>query len=181
MAGGLSAHRAPWLLFVLRSLHPHHRFDVQPACEVAEGHERYRVASAHRVAELPADFPRVAAGPQRLHPPGPGLHRSRGKQESRRRARVSASRRELPALCRRSLPAQPQLCERDRRGKTDRKSTRLNSSHMSISYAVFCLKKKKKKKTTKKINIEKIINYRHRLSSTSNKPYTILYLTDVAV
>src|SRR5438477_12973529 len=28
----------------------------------------------------------------------------------------------------------------------DRKSTRLNSSHMSISYAVFCLKKKKKNK-----------------------------------
>src|SRR5690348_17465465 len=28
----------------------------------------------------------------------------------------------------------------------DRKSTRLNSSHPSISYAVFCLKKKKKKK-----------------------------------
>src|SRR5690242_21493093 len=31
-------------------------------------------------------------------------------------------------------------------GAEDRKSTRLNSSHMSISYAVFCLKKKKKKK-----------------------------------
>src|SRR5688572_20375920 len=30
---------------------------------------------------------------------------------------------------------------------TDRKSTRLNSSHSQISYAVFCLKKKKKKKT----------------------------------
>src|SRR5690242_20789932 len=29
---------------------------------------------------------------------------------------------------------------------SDRKSTRLNSSHMSISYAVFCLKKKKKKR-----------------------------------
>src|SRR5436309_14541551 len=28
----------------------------------------------------------------------------------------------------------------------DRKSTRLNSSHVKISYAVFCLKKKKKKK-----------------------------------
>src|SRR5947199_6577423 len=28
----------------------------------------------------------------------------------------------------------------------DRKSTRLNSSHLGISYAVFCLKKKKKKK-----------------------------------
>src|SRR5690242_21555691 len=32
----------------------------------------------------------------------------------------------------------------------DRKSTRLNSSHMSISYAVFCLKKKKTKQTHKK-------------------------------
>src|SRR5207248_10322879 len=31
----------------------------------------------------------------------------------------------------------------------DRKSTRLNSSHRTISYAVFCLKKKKKKKTKK--------------------------------
>src|SRR5699024_11953453 len=29
-------------------------------------------------------------------------------------------------------------------GQLDRKSTRLNSSHVSISYAVFCLKKKKK-------------------------------------
>src|SRR5437868_15142304 len=33
----------------------------------------------------------------------------------------------------------------------DRKSTRLNSSHVSISYAVFCLKKKKKKKKKKRI------------------------------
>src|SRR5437588_11412144 len=32
----------------------------------------------------------------------------------------------------------------------DRKSTRLNSSHTVISYAVFCLKKKKKKKKKKK-------------------------------
>src|SRR5207249_11597021 len=32
----------------------------------------------------------------------------------------------------------------------DRKSTRLNSSHVSISYAVFCLKKKKKKTTEQK-------------------------------
>src|SRR5262245_64797731 len=34
----------------------------------------------------------------------------------------------------------------------DRKSTRLNSSHLGISYAVFCLKKKKKKKKTKITN-----------------------------
>src|SRR2546427_3476036 len=31
-------------------------------------------------------------------------------------------------------------------GRRDRKSTRLNSSHSQISYAVFCLKKKKKKR-----------------------------------
>src|SRR5690554_7742972 len=35
---------------------------------------------------------------------------------------------------------------------TDRKSTRLNSSHVRISYAVFCLKKKKKKSKIKYIN-----------------------------
>src|SRR5690242_21800603 len=41
----------------------------------------------------------------------------------------------------------PPLCSswQKRKIHRDRKSTRLNSSHMSISYAVFCLKKKKKK------------------------------------
>src|SRR3989442_478839 len=48
--------------------------------------------------------------------------------------------------------------------KLDRKSTRLNSSHVRISYAVFCLKKKKKKKhklSTKYLYIIKnsITNY----------------------
>src|SRR5438045_7615792 len=41
----------------------------------------------------------------------------------------------------------------------DRKSTRLNSSHLGISYAVFCLKKKNKKKTDNKqtkTNIERL-------------------------
>src|SRR5947209_14070692 len=33
--------------------------------------------------------------------------------------------------------------------RIDRKSTRLNSSHANISYAVFCLKKKKKKRRTR--------------------------------
>src|SRR5207248_9921149 len=35
------------------------------------------------------------------------------------------------------------VCTTRRRWKRDRKSTRLNSSHRTISYAVFCLKKKK--------------------------------------
>src|SRR5258707_2896523 len=38
-------------------------------------------------------------------------------------------------------------------GGLDRKSTRLNSSHANISYAVFCLKKKKKKKVKKRMCI----------------------------
>src|SRR5258708_10219213 len=36
----------------------------------------------------------------------------------------------------------------------DRKSTRLNSSHQIISYAVFCLKKKKRKKQMYKCELE---------------------------
>src|SRR2546426_6846855 len=47
-------------------------------------------------------------------------------------------------LC--GLPTDVALVVRGRteRGSADRKSTRLNSSHLVISYAVFCLKKKKK-------------------------------------
>src|SRR5437773_9348055 len=39
-------------------------------------------------------------------------------------------------------PAWP-WCTKHETGRRDRKSTRLNSSHITISYAVFCLKKKK--------------------------------------
>src|SRR5689334_23720814 len=44
--------------------------------------------------------------------------------------------------------------EPERLRAEDRKSTRLNSSHSSISYAVFCLKKKKKKEKQKKQNTD---------------------------
>src|SRR5256885_2933642 len=56
-------------------------------------------------------------------------------------------------LFRSGRPVRRTLCEDDRRAegpgaderpRADRKSTRLNSSHLVISYAVFCLKKKKK-------------------------------------
>src|SRR2546430_8729700 len=45
---------------------------------------------------------------------------------------------------------------------TDRKSTRLNSSHSQISYAVFCLKKKKKKHSN---------NYAHSTTLQSTTTY----------
>src|SRR5207249_6192795 len=44
----------------------------------------------------------------------------------------------------------------------DRKSTRLNSSHVSISYAVFCLKKKKKKNKT----IQPTKHYKQKQTTT---------------
>src|SRR5438477_4340208 len=79
-------------------------------------------------------------------------HRARGPDPRYRRwlardsrQRYSGSRRSPAAGCR---PGG--------RGCRDRKSTRLNSSHMSISYAVFCLKKKKKKKKKNKIKKRKI-------------------------
>src|SRR5947209_16411479 len=46
----------------------------------------------------------------------------------------------------------------------DRKSTRLNSSHANISYAVFCLKKKKKNKTIKSSGNKKMNTNKKRTS-----------------
>src|SRR6185436_20623727 len=51
------------------------------------------------------------------------------------------------------------VAEIDQAGDGDRKSTRLNSSHQIISYAVFCLKKKKNKYYDIKINKKKNIKY----------------------
>ena len=64
--------------------------------------------------------PRLAAGPQRLQPPGSRLHRPRGEQEGRGGARLSAAGRQLPALGHRPLPAQPQLRQRHRRRQAAR-------------------------------------------------------------
>src|SRR6267142_6747945 len=48
-----------------------------------------------------------------------------------------------------------------RRPPQDRKSTRLNSSHMSISYAVFCLKKKKRQYLARIVKKKKTYYKRH--------------------
>src|SRR5258707_7180255 len=61
------------------------------------------------------------------------------------RAFDKAVRRKPPVIAADAGPMQIQLWEGavPRFAGTDRKSTRLNSSHANISYAVFCLKKKK--------------------------------------
>src|SRR3712207_8473765 len=50
------------------------------------------------------------------------------------------------AAARRSKTSKLPVAEQKNRHRPDRKSTRLNSSHANISYAVFCLKKKKEHK-----------------------------------
>src|SRR3712207_8900319 len=67
-----------------------------------------------------------------------------GLAASGRRPRARDLRPRLPrarVLARRDEALHVALRHREERG--DRKSTRLNSSHANISYAVFCLKKKK--------------------------------------
>ena len=75
---------------------------------------------ADRLAQLSAELPRLAAGPQRLLPPGPRLPRPRGQQEGRDHPGVSAAGHQHAALGRRPLPAQPRLRQRHRRGQAAR-------------------------------------------------------------
>src|SRR5438067_9688835 len=63
--------------------------------------------------------------------------------------------------------------QKDVRRVVDRKSTRLNSSHVSISYAVFCLKKKKNKKHTRKSKDLKSIEF--TCLKTQNKLTVVCY------
>ena len=82
------------LVQLLRGLHPHRRLDVQPARQVAEGDAdipwRRPIASLNYLLTSP----RLAPGPQRLHPPGPGLHRPRRQQEGRDRPGLPAAGRQ---------------------------------------------------------------------------------------
>ena len=91
LARRLSADRPARLLLLLRGLHPHHRFHVQPACEMAEGLRPHPVATADRLAQLSVVEPRLASGPQRLFPPGSRLHRPCDEQEGGGGAGLSAA------------------------------------------------------------------------------------------
>ena len=116
LARGLSADRPARLLLLLRSLHPHHRFDVQPARQVAEGVQRDPLAAADRLAQLLPQLPCLAPGPQRLQPSGSRLHRPRRQQEGGGDPGLPAAGRQHASVGDRPLPAQPQLrqCRRRR-------------------------------------------------------------------
>src|SRR5438874_1723292 len=59
---------------------------------------------------------------------------------------TSSTRRQLAVRLRKAVdelrPIEQEIARLQRQVEADRKSTRLNSSHVEISYAVFCLKKK---------------------------------------
>src|SRR5438270_5044876 len=71
----------------------------------------------------------------------------------------AAAGRELHRVVQQLVQGSDELLDKDR------KSTRLNSSHSQISYAVFCLKKKKKKKSSRRYN-----QYTTTQSHDSQKP-----------
>src|SRR3712207_9392841 len=81
-----------------------------------------------------------------LHDALPISRRPRG-EDAPRRVRLPPLRQWRVARATRPAPLplaslEPEWCRRlYLRGEVDRKSTRLNSSHANISYAVFCLKK----------------------------------------
>src|SRR5947207_8933084 len=84
----------------------------------------------------------------------------------------SAERSTSPAHCSQSSPG----CVRSASGSADRKSTRLNSSHTVISYAVFCLKKKNKIKSTRiRDFIEKQHNSTHIPNDNNKQEKTTSY------
>src|SRR5690349_24247380 len=77
----------------------------------------------------------------------PGVRREDARDhrpEHQADARGRLPRRGRAEVGGRGQPARGTGVLGDGEGQPDRKSTRLNSSHVEISYAVFCLKKKKK-------------------------------------
>ena len=83
--------------------------------EMAEGDARDSLAPADRVAEHPARLARLAAGPERVHAPGPRLHRPRRQQEGRDRPGLPASRYQHALIGDGPLLEEPPLCQRDHR------------------------------------------------------------------
>src|SRR5207302_1394765 len=121
-------------------------------------HEGESGIAAHRMEDQQAK-------PDDLQPQRQGTGGSRGDKQPgwrasvRRYARFGGTRKlriwqgddgrqQIKARGDQRCSAQTQGTDQVEQRWSDRKSTRLNSSHVKISYAVFCLKKKKKEKRT---------------------------------
>src|SRR5438445_1178431 len=110
--------------------------------------DRYPRASSSSLSSSLTSSPRL---PRCRLFPYTTLFRSVGR--GRRECRVAMHERRIVAARVHALLAQHggELVAR----QTDRKSTRLNSSHANISYAVFCLKKKKRDRKLKTLSTER--------------------------
>src|SRR5256885_11535447 len=95
-------------------------------------------------------------------PPGPGLRVANAPRVGGQVRGVRAARARVP-------PARPR----------DRKSTRLNSSHLVISYAVFCLKKKKKHDRHAYYRYLPTRNNRHNLQKLPRVGFMLARPTDI--
>src|SRR3712207_7599145 len=87
------------------------------------------------------------------------LFRSIRSDEALPQSEAVFVRRSEIAVRKSSSQPQPFLCRGTRVDLEDRKSTRLNSSHANISYAVFCLKKKNITTTLKSTSQRHIATY----------------------
>src|SRR5215467_16006114 len=107
------------------------RWQVRPRSEIPGATRRRRAQAATRCRR-----PGVGGGELGWvsHCLGAGDHRRQDRGERTGNCVSAVSRASQARACLRS---------RQRRERADRNSTRLNSSHLVISYAVFCLKKKK--------------------------------------
>src|SRR2546427_4392525 len=78
------------------------------------------------------------------------LFRSSSSRKKSRRRRYTRTRTSVLMMAKEKVRYDGELEKHQQAVESDRKSTRLNSSHSQISYAVFCLKKKKKKRENNK-------------------------------
>src|SRR2546430_7022884 len=85
------------------------------------------------------------------------LFRSPGRDSARERILARRDGGVGSVRCREAVPHAQRI-------RRDRKSTRLNSSHSQISYAVFCLKKKKKKQNADVLR--KHVQLEHEITSS---------------
>src|SRR6266542_1866928 len=107
--------------------------------------------------------------PEPLHPvvSGPAGNDQASRRSVKRRERLAVHLVGDKTVFQRLLDLDASLKRGDLAGRLvaagrDRKSTRLNSSHGSISYAVFCLKKKKKKKKKQEMTQKKKKRINHQ-------------------
>src|SRR5205814_5897869 len=125
-------------------------------------HTRNYRSSIHHTVTIHTSPLYLHSFPHPRHPPSFPTRRSSDlpRRFGRGHGRAGTARRAILRAAQ-TKPACAQVRPRQRDGR-DRKSTRLNSSHLGISYAVFCLKKKR----------TSVMGMHRKESHTSSVPHT---------